>query len=79
MALKEILSPLPGTFYLKPSPDAPPYVKAGDMVNVGDVIGLVEVMKMFSQVTAEVSGRVVAYATENESAVDAGQILLTLE
>ena len=45
MAIKNILSPLPGTFYRKPAPDQPPYKNEGDTVAAGDVIGLVEVMK----------------------------------
>ncbi len=50
MAQHEILSPLPGIFYRQPAPDKPPYKDAGDQVAEGDVIGLVEVMKQFSEV-----------------------------
>ncbi len=49
MAQHEILSPLPGIFYRQPAPDKPPYKDAGDQVAEGDVIGLVEVMKQFSE------------------------------
>ena len=79
MAQHEIVSPLPGTFYRKPSPDAPPFVKEGDRIQVGDVIGLVEVMKTFNKVQADAAGRVVRFLVENEGAVEAGQSLLVLE
>lgn len=47
---EQILSPLPGTFYRRPSPDQPPYKEVGDSVAKGDVVGLVEVMKSFHEV-----------------------------
>jgi biotin carboxyl carrier protein len=77
--MAEILSPLPGTFYMRPAPDAPNYKQVGDSVAIDDVIGLVEVMKMFNEVRAEVSGKVVRYAIENEDPVEAGQVLLVIE
>ena len=79
MAQHEIVSPLPGTFYRKPSPDAPPFVKEGDRVQTGDVIGLVEVMKTFNRVQADATGRVVRFLVENEGAVEAGQSLLIID
>jgi len=79
MAQREILSPLPGTFYRKPAPDQAPFVKEGDQIKVGDVVGLVEVMKMFNQVHADVAGRVVRVLAENEAPVEAGQALVLVE
>jgi biotin carboxyl carrier protein len=79
MAKKEILSPLPGTFYRRPAPDQPPYKGEGDAVAVGDVVGLVEVMKSFNEVKSEVAGRLVRFLVENEEAVMAGQPLAELE
>jgi biotin carboxyl carrier protein len=64
MASKQILSPLPGTFYRRPSPDEP---------------GLVEVMKSFHEVKSEVAGTVSNFLAENEDAVMAGQPLVDLE
>ena len=58
MATKQILSPLPGTFYRRPAPDKPLYKDEGDTVAVGDVVGLVEVMKTFYEVKAEVAGKI---------------------
>lgn len=77
--MAEILSPLPGTFYRRPAPDAPPYKQVGDRVAIDEVIGLVEVMKMFNEVRSEISGTVVGYAIENEDPVEAGQVLMVLE
>ncbi|HKQ94881.1 MAG TPA: acetyl-CoA carboxylase [Aestuariivirgaceae bacterium] len=79
MAKKQILSPLPGTFYRRPSPDRPPYKNDGDTVAVGDVVGLVEVMKSFNEVKADVAGKIVRFVTENEEAVMAGQPLAEVE
>jgi len=75
----EILSPLPGTFYHRPAPDQPPYKAAGDRVTKGDVIGLVEVMKSFHEVKAQLDGIVAEFLVENEGAVQAGQPLIRLE
>jgi biotin carboxyl carrier protein len=76
---KQILSPLPGTFYRRPAPDQPVYKNEGDSVAVGDVIGLVEVMKSFNEVKADIAGRVVKFLVENEDAVMAGQPLAEIE
>ncbi len=79
MASKQVLSPLPGTFYRKPAPDQPPYKEAGDAVAVDDVIGLVEVMKSFHEVKSDAGGKVVKFLIENEAPVMAGQPLLEIE
>ena len=73
MAIRQILSPLPGTFYRRPSPDKPSYKNDGDGVASGDVIGLVEVMKSFNEVKADASGKLIRFLVENEDAVMAGQ------
>jgi acetyl-CoA carboxylase biotin carboxyl carrier protein len=75
---KQILSPLPGTFYRRPAPDKPSYKEEGDQVAVGDVIGLVEVMKSFNEVKAEVAGTIAKFHAENEEPVMAGQLLAEL-
>jgi acetyl-CoA carboxylase biotin carboxyl carrier protein len=79
MASKQILSPLPGTFYRRPAPDQPPYKTEGDPVVIGDVIGLVEVMKSFNEVKATAAGRIVRFLVENEDAVMAGQPLIDID
>jgi acetyl-CoA carboxylase biotin carboxyl carrier protein len=71
----QLLSPLPGTFYRKPAPDKPVYKNEGDTVAVGDVIGLIEVMKSFTEVKAEVAGKITKFLADNEEPVMAGQPL----
>ena len=78
MATKDILSPLPGTFYRKSSPDAAPYKNEGDVVKKGDVIGLIEVMKSFHEVHSDADGTIASFVAENEEPVMAGQPLITL-
>ncbi|MDO9250883.1 acetyl-CoA carboxylase [Hydrogenophaga sp.] len=75
----EVLSPLPGTFYRRSSPGAAPFKSEGDWVVVGDVLGLVEVMKQFSEVAAEVAGRVGSFQVEDGDPVDPGQTLVIIE
>lgn len=75
---KEILSPLPGTFYSKPAPDQPQFKSVGDAVAVGDVIGLIEVMKSFNEVLADQAGILSAFLVEDEEPVMAGQALVEL-
>ena len=72
--MAQLLSPLPGTFYRKPAPDKPHYKEDGDMVAVGDVIGLIEVMKSFNEVKADTAGKI-SFVAENEEPVMAGQAL----
>ena len=72
---KQILSPLAGTFYRRPAPDKQPFKTDGDTIAVGDVIGLIEVMKSFIEVRAETNGRIVKFEVENEEPVMAGQSL----
>ena len=76
---KQVLSPLPGTFYRRPAPDQPPYKEEGDAVAAGDVIGLVEVMKSFHEVKADAAGTVSSILVENEAAVQAGQPLMEID
>ena len=75
---KQILSPLPGIFYRKPALDKPPYKKEGDSVDVGEVIGLIEVMKTFNEVKADTAGKIVRFLAENEEEIMAGQPLVEL-
>jgi biotin carboxyl carrier protein len=79
MATKQILSPLPGTFYRRSAPDKPPYKESGDAVANGDIVGLVEVMKTFYEVKADFAGTVAAFLVENEDPEQAGQPLVELE
>jgi acetyl-CoA carboxylase biotin carboxyl carrier protein len=78
MAEKTIKSPYPGTFYRRPSPDADPYVSEGETVKPGDVVGLVEIMKNFHEVTSEQNGVIDRFLVDNEGLVEAGQDVVTI-
>lgn len=79
MAKIQINSPLPGTFYRRPSPDDPAFKNDGDDIAVGDVIGLVEVMKSFHEVKAESAGKNVRFIVENEEPIMAGHPIAEME
>jgi biotin carboxyl carrier protein len=74
-----IKTPLPGTFYRQPSPEADSYVKEGDSVKQGDVVGLIEIMKTFHEIRSDTDGVVARFLVENEELVDAGQDIIALE
>ena len=73
-----IKSPIVGTFYRKPAPDKPPFVDIGSHVNVGDVVCIVEAMKMMNEIKSEYSGTVLAVNVENAEPVEYGQSLFEL-
>jgi acetyl-CoA carboxylase biotin carboxyl carrier protein len=78
MSEKTINSPLPGTFYRRASPEDDFYVKEGDRVRPGDIVGLVEVMKMYQEIAAEEEGTVERFLVESGDPVDAGQPIISL-
>ncbi len=75
----EIRSPMVGTFYRTPSPDAEPYVKVGDSIEPGKVLCIVEAMKLMNEIEAEVSGRITEIPTENGQPVEYDQVLFRVE
>ncbi len=77
--LPTINSPLVGIFYRSPSPDAPPFVDIGAWVSPDTVVGLVEAMKVFNEISAETSGRVVRILAESGQMVTSGQPLIEIE
>ena len=74
----EIKSPLVGVFYAAPSPDSEPYVKVGDHVKKGDVLCIVEAMKLMNEITATQDGEIVDICAQSGSVVEYGQTLFTL-
>ncbi|WP_136591826.1 acetyl-CoA carboxylase [Salinigranum halophilum] len=74
-----IEAPMPGVFYRSPDPEDPPFVEVGDAVSAGDVVALVGVMKNFYDVTSEKDGVVTEVHADNESEIEAGADLITLE
>ena len=77
--MAQLHSPLPGTFYRSSSPDKPPFKADGDAVAVGEVIGLIEVMKSFHEVKAEGAGANIRFAADNEEPVMAGAVLAEVD
>lgn len=77
--LIEVRAPMVGTFFRTPSPEAPPFVESGTVVAEGDPLGLIEVMKLFTTITAEAAGRVVEICAENGAMVEYGQALFVIE
>ena len=74
-----VVAPLTGLYYGSPSPDAQPYVREGGDVQVGQVIGLIEAMKLFNEIKSDVSGRIVRICVESGALVKAKQPLIEVE
>ncbi len=75
----EVKSPIVGTFYRSSSPDKPPFIKVGDKVSSGDVVCIVEAMKLFNEIESEVSGTVVKVLVEDASPVEYDQVLFLVD
>ena len=74
-----IPAPLAGVFYSAPSPASPPFVNIGDMVHVGQVVALIEAMKVFNEIQSEVSGHVIAIVATSGKVVQKGDVLIKIE
>ena len=74
----EVTSPMSGQFYRKPSPAEPSYVEIGDRVEIGKTLGLIEAMKTYNEIVAEVSGTVAEIRVENAVLVQPGDVLLVI-
>ena len=77
--LVTITSPIVGTFYRSPSPDADPYVEEGDLVKKGQVLCIVEAMKLMNEIESEVDGRIVKILAESTKSVEYGQALFLID
>jgi len=75
----EVRSPMVGTFYRAPAPDAEPYVKVGDEVQPGTILCIVEAMKLMNEIEAEVAGRIKKILVENAQPVEFDQPLFIIE
>ena len=75
----EITAPMVGTYYAAPKPGADPFVKVGDEVEVGQVLCIVEVMKLMNNIEAKTAGTVTEILVDNEDAVEHGQTLMVIE
>lgn len=76
---EEITSPMVGTFYTAPSPDADPFVKVGDKVDADTTVCIIEAMKVMNEIKAEVSGEIIEIAAENGNAVQFGEALFRVK
>lgn len=74
-----ITSPIVGTFYSSPAPEKPAYVKVGDSVNAGDVVCIIESMKLMNEINSEFSGKVAEIYVNNGEPVEFGQKLMRIE
>jgi acetyl-CoA carboxylase biotin carboxyl carrier protein len=75
----KIPSPMVGTFYRAPAPDAEPYVKVGDQISPGQVLCIIEAMKLMNEIEAECSGRIKEILAENAKPVEYNQVLFIVE
>jgi acetyl-CoA carboxylase biotin carboxyl carrier protein len=75
----EIKTPMVGTFYEAPSPESPPYVEVGQEIAVGQVVCIVEAMKLMNEIKSEVKGKIVEKLAENAQPVEYGQVLFLIE
>ncbi|MGC2711893.1 MAG: biotin/lipoyl-containing protein, partial [Pseudolabrys sp.] len=75
----EVTAPMVGTFYRAPNPEAPPFVEIGSVVHAGQPLCLIEVMKLFTTINSEVSGRIIQIGAENAELVEYGRTLFVIE
>jgi len=75
----EIKAPMVGTFYAAPAPDAQPYVSVGQSINEGDVLCILEAMKLMNEIKSEVKGKIADILVENGYPVEFGQVLFLVE
>ena len=76
---KEVKSPMVGTFYRAPSPEAPSFVEVGDIIEVGQVVCIVEAMKLMNEIKSEIRGKVIDIPVDNAQPVEFSQTLFTVE
>jgi len=76
--LQSVRSPIVGTFYESPSPGSPPFVKPGDMVEVGQVLCIVEAMKLMNEIESDVAGEIVKKLVANGQPIEYGQELFVI-
>jgi acetyl-CoA carboxylase biotin carboxyl carrier protein len=74
-----VKSPIIGTFYRKPSPDKPVFAEVGDSVNKGDVVCVIEAMKLFNEIESEISGKIVKVMVDDASPVEFDQPLFLVD
>lgn len=76
---KAITSPMVGTFYAAPSPDADPFVEVGKTISEGDVVCIIEAMKLMNEIKSEQSGKITQICVKNGDPIEFGQVLMYVE
>lgn len=76
---KPITAPMVGTFYTSPSPDEPPFVQVGDSISTGQIVCIIEAMKLMNEIEADVSGKITEICVKNGESVEFGQVLMYVE
>jgi len=77
--LKEIKSPMIGTFYRAPNPESPPFIETGDRIKPGQTVCIIEAMKLFNEIEAEISGTIVEILVDNATPVEFDQPLFLVD
>ena len=77
--LARVESPIVGTYYSAPSPDAPPFVTEGDTISVGQTLGIIEAMKIFNEIVADQAGTLREICVQNSEAVEYGTLLFLIQ
>jgi biotin carboxyl carrier protein len=79
MAIHKVSAPLAGVFYRRPSPEEEPFKSEGDVISVGDTVGVIEAMKSFFPLEVETRGRLVRFLVTDGTEIEAGEILVEIE
>ncbi|MFD5598456.1 acetyl-CoA carboxylase [Leucobacter sp. NPDC058333] len=75
----QVIAPLPGIFYRSPAPGKAPFVEVGDTVEAGQTIGVIEIMKQFTEVRSDAAGTVASFAVEDNGTVGPGDVIATID
>ena len=76
--MADVVSPLPGVFYRRPGPGKDPFIEVGDRVEVGQTVGIVEIMKQFTEVQTDVAGVVESFTVDDAGTVNPGDVILVI-
>ncbi|GAA2185772.1 acetyl-CoA carboxylase [Leucobacter chromiiresistens] len=75
----QIIAPIPGIFYRRPAPDKDPFVEEGDSVEAGQTVGVIEIMKQFTEVRSDTAGVLASFAVEDLGMVGPGDVIATID
>ncbi|MFB0836319.1 acetyl-CoA carboxylase [Arthrobacter halodurans] len=76
--MADVVSPLPGVFYRRPGPGKDPFIEVGDRVEAGQTVGIVEIMKQFTEVQTDVAGVVESFTVDDAGTVNPGDVILVI-